>query len=67
MKYLQTFILGMILLPLATALAHEGHGSNSHTLLHYLTEPLHLFGLVALLVGVVAIATILMLLRSQHR
>lgn len=38
-------------LPLA-AIAHEGHGSsNAHSLMHYLSEPLHL-----LPIAIVAVA-----------
>lgn len=51
---MQRFSLILSLLPLLAAsrvLAHPGHGNSANGLLHYLTEPEHLLGMVALLLG----------------
>ncbi len=40
------YVLATVLLTPALAFAHPGHGaSEGHSLLHYLTEPLHAYGL----------------------
>jgi hypothetical protein len=66
MNYLRLLILSMAIMPVSSALAHEGHGSSNNTYLHYLTEPLHLLGIVALIVGVAAILTMLLQLRRRQ-
>jgi hypothetical protein len=48
-------LLGTTLLP-TLAEAHEGHGHTSNGLLHYLVEPEHLLGLIAVLVVVGSLA-----------
>jgi hypothetical protein len=51
----------------ATAHAHPGHGEpgDDFSLLHYLTEPMHLGVGICLLIGSVAIAKLIMKSRSR--
>jgi hypothetical protein len=66
MKILQILLLNSLVLLASQAQAHGGHGS-SEGLLHYVTEPLHLIGLVAVVAGVVGLFAVLLRLRRQHR
>lgn len=46
-----TFLLTSSTLP---SFAHEGHGhTEGHTLIHYLSEPIHLAGVLTILLGFV--------------
>ena len=66
MKRLQKLILSGSLLPGSNAMAHTGHGNSHNGLWHYLVEPVHLFGIAAIVVGVVGIVFFLLRLRRQH-
>jgi hypothetical protein len=67
MKYLQKFILSGSLLSASNVMAHEGHGSSQNGLWHYLIEPVHLYGIAAILLGLIGIVFFLLRLRRQHR
>lgn len=67
MNYPRLLILSMVIMPFSSALAHQGHGSSNNSFIHYLTEPLHLLGIVALIVGVAAIITMRLLRRQRQR
>ncbi len=60
------FAAGSLLLS-SHVLAHTGHGSRDNGLMHYLSEPLHLFGIIAVASGVAGILFVLQRLRRQHR
>lgn len=66
MKGLQKFILCGGLLTATRAVAHTGHGSSDTAFWHYLIEPVHLFGIVAAVLGVVGILFVLFRLRRHH-
>lgn len=49
---MKTVLALTALLPL-TAIAHDGHGSShAHSLMHYLTEPLHVIPVVIVAVAI---------------
>lgn len=70
MKYIRKIFLTVILLftiPKATLFAHPGHGDSAgHSLLHYLTEPMHamVFGAVVLMI---AISSTWLILKMKKR
>ena len=47
-------LLSAVLVPFLS-MAHEGHGTIQKGVGHYLTSPIHLFGVLALVVAVVLI------------
>jgi hypothetical protein len=59
-------LLGSGLLATVTAMAHAGHGNSETGLWHYLTEPAHLFGSIAVVVGLAGIVLLLLRLRRQY-
>jgi hypothetical protein len=59
-------LFGIGLLSAANAMAHAGHGNSANSLWHYLTEPLHLFGSIAVVVGLAGVVLVLLRLRRHH-
>ena len=47
-------LLSAVLLPFLT-IAHAGHGHVQHGIGHYLTSPIHLFGVIAIAALVVVV------------
>ena len=54
------------LLAVGPASAHPGHGDSTNGLWHYLTEPGHLLGMVAVVLGVGGLAYALRRLRRHY-
>lgn len=50
----------------SSAWAHDGHSSGASGIWHYLLEPVHLAGIVAVIAGIAAILFLLLRLRRQH-
>lgn len=60
-------VLLILLIAAAGAWAHPGHGeSEGHSLLHYLTEPLHIVPLIAVIVFSVSIFLVMYARRKKR-